>query len=82
MHEYESAISTAEKALRFRARHFAARVVKTASLAQTGDLTAARLCLKEIDDISVVRLTKQWPFRTTDALGHILDGLRRAGLPE
>jgi TolB-like protein len=83
---YDEALSWAEKAL-WEQTNFATTLrVAAASYALAGRLVEARKAmarLRELDPAFCVSNVKDWvPFRRSEHLTRLVDGLRKAGLPE
>jgi tetratricopeptide (TPR) repeat protein len=83
---YDDASTWAEKALQERAYYLPAIRDLAAARALSGHQAEAKAAmdkLRRIDPAMRVATVKEWlPFRRPDDLARLVDGLRRAGLPE
>ena len=83
---YDQAIGWLRKAQRSNARFSACHRTLTASLAQSGDVEAAKVAAQDLLKLEprfrVSAFTSWYPLRRADDLQRLAKGLRLAGLPE
>ena len=82
---YEAALSTAHRSLR-NWHHWIPQALIVASLGQLGRTEEARQALEALEkikpDASIEFFGANWPPHHPEFIAHILEGLRKAGVPE
>jgi tetratricopeptide (TPR) repeat protein len=83
---YHDAIAALETALEMNSAHPRMHLLLAAAYAHAGRVDDARWTIEQLlvlhPAASLARLHDTFPFRDPAQLEHVLDGLRRAGLPE
>ena len=86
LREHEAALDWARQALRQPSAEITAYTIYASSLGHLGDRVEGRTAIAELlrrkPDFSVELLREAVPFKNPSELDHVIEGLRKAGLPE